>query len=144
LILLAFERLQSDRCGHAVITAKGENMTTEQTETVPETKATKKAAAGARRANFAPAKGKSGKKATPKKKTPKSARNDVRESSKTATILDLLKRAGGASAKELLKATGWQPHSLRGFISGTLGKKMGLSVTSTKGEDGERSYSIKA
>jgi hypothetical protein len=33
---------------------------------------------------------------------------------------------------------------LRGFISGTLGKKMGLAVASTKGEDGERTYSIKA
>ena len=119
-------------------------MTTEQTETAPETKATKKAAAGARRASVAPAKPKAGKKATPKKKAPKSARNDAREGSKTATILDLLKRSGGATAKELLKATGWQPHSLRGFISGTLGKKMGLTVTSTKGEDGERSYSLKA
>jgi hypothetical protein len=119
-------------------------MTTEQTETAAETKATKKAATGARRANVAPAKGKSGKKATPKKKAPRSARNDAREGSKTATILDLLKRPGGATAKELLKATGWQPHSLRGFISGTLGKRMGLTVTSTKGEDGERSYSAKA
>jgi hypothetical protein len=53
-------------------------------------------------------------------------------------------RPGGATAKELLKTTSWQQHSLRGFISGTLGKKMGLTVTSTKGEDGERSYSIKA
>jgi hypothetical protein len=125
---------------------QGENMisTTEQTETAPETKATKKATAGARRANVAPAKRKAGKKATPKKKAPRSARNDVREGSKTATILDMLKRSGGATAKELLKATGWQPHSLRGFISGTLGKKMGLTVTSTKGEDGERSYSVKA
>jgi hypothetical protein len=130
----------------AVITAKGQNMTstTEQTETAPETKATKKAAAGARRANSAPAKGKAGKKAAPKKKAPRSARNDAREGSKTATILDLLKRPGGATAKELLKATGWQPHSLRGFISGTLGKKMGLTVISTKGEGGERSYSVKA
>ena len=118
--------------------------TTEQTETAPEAKATKKASAGARRANVAPAKGKAGKKATPKKKGPRSARNDVREGSKTATILEMLKRPGGATAKELLKATGWQPHSLRGFISGTLGKKMGLTVTSTKGEDGERSYSLKA
>jgi hypothetical protein len=55
----------------------------------------------------------------------------------------LLKRPGGATAKELLKATSWQPHSLRGFLSGTVGKKMGLAVTSTKAEDGERSYSIK-
>jgi hypothetical protein len=125
---------------------QGENMisTIEQTETAPEAKATKKATTGARRANVAPAKGKAGKKATPKKKAPKSARNDAREGSKTATILDMLKRTGGATAKELLKATGWQPHSLRGFLSGTVGKKMGLTVTSTKGEDGERSYSVKA
>src|ERR1700722_1086250 len=123
--------------------------TTELTETAPavaatETKATKKAAPGARRANVAPAKAKPGKKATPKKKASKSARNDAREGSKTATILELLKRPGGATAKELLKATNWQPHSLRGFLSGTIGKKMGLTVTSIKGEDGERSYSVKA
>ena len=68
--------------------------------------------------------------------------NGAREGSKTATILELLKWPGGATAKELLKATGWQP--LRGFISGTLGKKMGLTVTSTKSGDGERSYSVKA
>ena len=119
-------------------------MTTEQTETTPKSKATKKAAAGARRAKGAPAKGKTGKKATTKKKAPRSARNDAREGSKTATILELLKRPEGATAKELLKATGWQPHSLRGFLSGTVGKKMGLTVTSTKGEDGERNYSLKA
>jgi len=117
-------------------------MTTEQTE-VGETQATKRATAGARRANVAPAKGKSGKKATPAKKAPRSARNDAREGSKTAAVLELLKRPGGASAKELLKATGWQPHSLRGFLSGTVGKKMGLTVISTKGEDAERSYSVK-
>ena len=68
----------------------------------------------------------------------------MREGSKTATILELLKRPGGATSKELQKATGWQPHSVRGFLSGTIGKKMGLTVTSTKGEDGERNYSIKA
>jgi hypothetical protein len=44
----------------------------------------------------------------------------------------------------LLKATGWQPHSLRGFLSGTVSKKMGLALTSTKGEDGERVYALKA
>lgn len=115
----------------------------EQPEAAPETKATKKATRGARRANVTPAKGKAAKKATPKKKVPRSARNDAREGSKTATILELLKRPEGATAKELLKATGWQPHSLRGFLSGTVGKKMGLAVTSTKGVDGERCYSIR-
>ena len=120
--------------------------TIEQTETVPEPKATKKASSRARRAKVAPAKAKAGKKAAPAKKAPKSAKNapSARGGSKTATILELLKRPGGVTAKELLKATGWQPHSLRGFLSGTVGKKMGLTVTSTKGEDGERSYSVKA
>jgi hypothetical protein len=136
----------------AVITAKGENMTsiTEQTETAPttanaETKPNKKAPAGARRASVAPKKGKSGKKASLAKKAPKGAKKaaGARDGSKTAKILDLLKRPGGATAKELLKATGWQLHSLRGFLSGTVGKKMGLAVTSTKREDGERSYSVK-
>jgi predicted ArsR family transcriptional regulator len=68
----------------------------------------------------------------------------ARDGSKTAKVLELLKRPGGVTAKELMKATGWQQHSVRGFLSGTIGKKMGLTVTSTKGEDGERSYSIKA
>jgi hypothetical protein len=68
----------------------------------------------------------------------------ARDGSKAAKILDLLKRPGGATSKELQKASGWQPHSVRGFLSGTVGKKMGLTVVSTKGEDGERSYSVKA
>ena len=41
-----------------------------------------------------------------------------------------------------MKATDWQAHSIRGFISGTLGKKMGLKTESTKREDGERVYSL--
>ena len=115
-----------------------------QPETAPETKATKKATSGARRADVAPAKAKSGKKASPKTKGPRSAQNEAREGSKTATVLELLKRPDGASAQELLKVTGWQPHSLRGFLSGTVGKKMGLPVTSAKEEDGERHYSVTA
>ena len=126
----------------------------EQTETAPasvaaEPKATKKASAGARRAHVAPKRPKSGKKASPAKKAPKARKaekkgDSARDGSKTAKILELLKRPGGATSKELMKATGWQPHSIRGFLSGTVGKKMGLTVTSTKGEDGERSYSTKA
>ena len=41
-----------------------------------------------------------------------------------------------------LKVTGWQAHSVRGFISGTLGKGMGLTINSTKREDGERVYKL--
>jgi hypothetical protein len=99
-----------------------------------------------RGAHVVPKKGKAGKKTTPAKKAPKREKSatGARDGSKAAKILDLLKRPGGASSKELMKATGWQPHSVRGFLSGTIGKKMGLTVTSTKGEDGERNYSIKA
>lgn len=138
----------------AVITAKGENMSTEQIGTAPasvaaEPKATKKGSAGARRANVAPKKSKPGKKARPAKKAPRTPKvekkgGSARDGSKAAKILELLKRPDGATSKELLKATGWQPHSLRGFLSGTIRKKMGLEVVSTKGEDGQRCYSTKA
>jgi hypothetical protein len=118
--------------------------------TVEEPRRAKKANVRARKPRVAPSKGKSARKANPAQKghkAPKAAKQgkaaaSAREGSKTAKVLDLLKRPGGATLKELMKTTGWQPHSVRGFISGTLGKKMGLAVTSTKGEDGERSYSI--
>jgi len=61
---------------------------------------------------------------------------------KTAKILALLKRPGGASLHQLRKATGWQAHSVRGFLSGTVKKKMGLRVVSTKPPEGDRSYRI--
>jgi len=53
--------------------------------------------------------------AQPPKKAAKPKAEGSREGSKTAKILDMLKRSGGATAKELMKATGWQSHSLRGF-----------------------------
>ena len=81
-------------------------------------------------------------KASPKKKAAKGNKK-ASDGSKTARVLELLKRPGGITAKELVKATGWQLHSMRGFLSGTVRKKMGLAVTSAKGEDGERTYSIK-
>ena len=61
---------------------------------------------------------------------------------KTAAVLALLQRAKGATLTEIMEATSWQAHSVRGFISGTLGKKMGLAVTSTKRADGARVYSV--
>jgi hypothetical protein len=109
-------------------------------------KATQKARDAKRARNVAPKKAKSGKNASPAKKAPKGAKKaiDARDGSKTATILDLLKRKDGATLKELMKTCGWQAHSVRGFLSETVGKKLGLAVTSTKAEDGERSYSVKA
>ncbi|MDP8988941.1 MAG: DUF3489 domain-containing protein [Acidobacteriota bacterium] len=109
-------------------------------------KAGKKANAGQKRAHVGAAKGKLAKNAKAPKRVPKAAKKagEVRDGSKAAKILDLLKRADGATLAELMKATGWQAHSVRGFLSGTVSKKLGLAVTSTKVEDGERTYSIKA
>ena len=66
----------------------------------------------------------------------------ARDGSKKAEVLGLLQRKGGATLAQIIKATGWQAHSVRGFISGALGKKMGLTVNSVRRDDGERVYSI--
>ena len=73
----------------------------------------------------------------------KATRKQRGKDTKTAQIIALLKRPIGASLKTLMKATGWQAHSVRGFISGQLGKKMGLRVRSVQ-RDGERVYIIKS
>ena len=65
-----------------------------------------------------------------------------RRGSKTAKVLALLKRSSGASIQQLQKATGWQAHSVRGFLSGALKKNMGLRIDSAKGDDGERIYRL--
>jgi hypothetical protein len=92
-----------------------------------------------------PAKAKSGKNAGLAKKPPKGRKkaSGARAGSKRALVLSLLQKPAGVTPKELMKATGWQAHSVRGFLSGTVGKKMGLAVTSSKGDDGERRYSVK-
>jgi len=60
--------------------------------------------------------------------------------SKSAAIIALLKREGGATLGEMMAATGWQKHSVRGFMAGAL-KKKGFVVASEKTEQG-RSYRI--
>jgi hypothetical protein len=69
-------------------------------------------------------------------------RKERGKNTKTAKIIALLKRPVGASLKALMCETGWQSHSVRGFISGQLGKKMGLRIRSFQ-RDGERVYVIK-
>jgi hypothetical protein len=66
----------------------------------------------------------------------------TRPGTKTAKILRLLGRPGGASLAELTKATGWQPHSVRGFLSGAVKRKMRLKLASVKRADGERAYRV--
>ena len=109
----------------------------------------KKARVAAPKPRVRPAKAKSANKTTPAKKGAKAAHkaaaataDRVRQGSKTAKVLELVKRSGGATLKHIMKATDWQAHSVRGFLSGTLGKKMGLKIVSSKTNDGERVYSL--
>jgi uncharacterized protein DUF3489 len=58
-------------------------------------------------------------------------------------VIALLEQPEGATLKAIMKATGWQAHSVRGFVSGPLGKKMSLRIRSFT-RDGERVYKLKA
>jgi hypothetical protein len=126
--------------------------TTEQPHSTPATaaaqkpKAARKGRLAAQRAHGAPSKARSAHKATAARK-PAQSRHQARHArpgSKTAKVLDLLRRPGGASLPELQKATRWLPHSVRGFLSGALRKKMGLALTSTKDQGTECHYSLQS
>ena len=97
-------------------------------------------------ATVAPEAADSTKEAKAKKKTAKAPQSadakPAREGSKKAKVIALLEQPEGASIKEIQAATNWRPHSVRGFISGNLVKKMGLNVESFKRESGERCYKI--
>ncbi len=74
----------------------------------------------------------------PGKRIPKSGNKPT----KAELILKRLRSKRGASLDELSKATGWQPHSIRGFLSGTVRKRMGLSVEAETSKSGIRRYRI--
>ena len=99
---------------------------------------TTKARVAKPRAKAAPLKAEAAPKGTGAKKPVTAARSG----SKTDKILNLLKRAGGVTLKELVKATGWKANSVRGFLSGAIGKKMGTPVESYKSAEGDRSYRL--
>lgn len=61
---------------------------------------------------------------------------------KQQVCLELLGRPEGACVEELQAATGWQAHSVRGFLSGTVKKKLGLTLSSDRTGDGPRRYRI--
>ena len=62
--------------------------------------------------------------------------------SKAEALITLLKRSHGASIAEMVKATGWQPHSLRGFLSATVKRRIGLSLLSERADGKDRRYRI--
>ena len=62
--------------------------------------------------------------------------------SKQQRCLNLLARRDGATLSELIAATDWQPHSVRGFLSGTVKKKLGLTLVSSKADGDLRRYRV--
>ena len=64
--------------------------------------------------------------------------------SKASICIGFLSRKEGASIAELQKATGWQPHSVRGFLSSKIKKAAELKLTSEKAPDGVRRYHVKS
>jgi hypothetical protein len=69
-----------------------------------------------------------------------SSRSDV---TKHDQVLAMLRSRGGATVAALVRTTGWQPHSVRGFLAGVVKKKLGLNLTSEKTESG-RVYRVAA
>jgi hypothetical protein len=66
----------------------------------------------------------------------------TRKQTKQQTCIDLLCRREGATIKELQAVTGWQQHSVRGFLAGAVRKKLGLTLLSEKPDAGLRRYRI--
>jgi hypothetical protein len=80
-------------------------------------------------------------KAADKAPKPRVSRN--RSDSKQARVIEMLRRRQGATVAAIMKATGWQPHSVRGFLAGVVRRKLGLALVSEKSDD-ERVYHIVA
>jgi hypothetical protein len=119
----------------ALNTKEKRTMSTTETPTKTETPNPKKAKADKKTAKT--------KKAATRKNTAKPTKaNGAKSGSKAAIVLDLMKRKEGATLAEIAKATDWQNHSIRGFVSGHVAKKLGMKVESTKSEAGERTYRI--
>lgn len=72
----------------------------------------------------------------PKARTP-------RTGTKQAKLIEMLRAEGGATIDEIVAATGWQAHTVRGAMSGALKKKLGLTITSEKVDGRGRCYAIR-
>ncbi len=74
--------------------------------------------------------------------TSRKADSPARNGTKQALLVGMLQRPNGATIEQMTAKTGWQPHSVRGFLAGTVKKKLGLTVESAVTEDRGRVYRI--
>ncbi len=75
---------------------------------------------------------------------PKEPRRTAQAATKQDLVIAMLKRTSGVSVDDIIAKTGWQPHSVRGFLSGLVKKKLKLPLVSDVGKDGMRRYHIAA
>ena len=66
----------------------------------------------------------------------------TRDNSKQAQVIAMLRRPEGATIAQICEATGWQQHTVRGTFAGSFKMKLGLVITSTKEQGGERIYKV--
>jgi hypothetical protein len=78
------------------------------------------------------------------KSAPTAAPRKSRADTKQAQVIAMLRRKQGATIAQIVEASGWRPHTVRGFFAGALKKKLGLTVTSEKVEGKDRIYRIVA
>ena len=79
-----------------------------------------------------------------RRQVPKTSTVAARPTTKQETLVNLLKQNKGTTLAEIMAATGWQAHSVRGAISGTVKKRLGLPVSSAIEDDRGRVYRIVA
>lgn len=81
----------------------------------------------------------------PQKTSPaRSKRSPAATQSKQEVVIQMLRRQSGVTIDDIVAKTGWQPHSVRGFFSGFVKKKLKLPLVSEVGKDGVRRYHIAA